>query len=254
MQDTPWFSEEAGFFGPNYLVEYEETLPVERTLQEVEFLEKVLDLKPDMRILDMPCGHGRHSVELAKRGYHVTGVDLNTFFLEKAREAAKKEGVTLKLQQGDMRTTSFDGEFDVVLNLFTALGYFDDDADDQIVFNNLAHSCKSGGLFFLDFINRDRTMRNFRRQEWRELSDGSLLLIERQHDMILGKNSDRRLLIPKGGEPKDMTGITCRMYSTVELIKMGTAAGFRFRQAWGDFDGSELSMDSKRVLLAFEKP
>ena len=98
--DTPWFGEEAGFFGPGYLVAYEDILPVERTQQEAAFLEKALALQPGAKILDMPCGHGRHAVALAKRGYSVTGVDLNNFFLQKAKEAAENEGVSLKARTG----------------------------------------------------------------------------------------------------------------------------------------------------------
>jgi SAM-dependent methyltransferase len=252
--DTPWFSEEAGFFGPGYLLEYEETIPAERTLQEVAFLEKILALQAGTKILDMPCGHGRHAVELAKRGYNVTGVDLNRFFLQKAKEAAAKEGIALDLKQGDMRNTWFDSDFDVALNLFTALGYFKNDADDLHVFENLSRSLKRGGLFFIDFINHDRTMRNFRRRDWRQLPDGSMLLIKRKHDPVTAKNIEHRITIPEGGEPRKMIEVICRMYTPIELIKMGAAAGLRFKEAYGDFEGGELSIDSPRVLLVFEKP
>jgi SAM-dependent methyltransferase len=251
---TPWFSEEAGFFGPGYLLEYAETLPAERTLQELAFLERVLALQAGTKILDMPCGHGRHAVELAKRGYNVTGVDLNRFFLQKAKEAAAKEGVALDFKQGDMRRTWFEGAFDVALNLFTAIGYFEDDVHDQKVFENFSRSLKSGGLFFIDFINHDRTMRNFRRRDWQLLPDGSMLLIKRKHDMLTGKNIERRITIPKGNDPQRIVEVICRMYTPVELIKMGAAAGLRFKEAYGDFEGGELSMDSQRVLLVFEKP
>jgi 2-polyprenyl-3-methyl-5-hydroxy-6-metoxy-1,4-benzoquinol methylase len=251
---TPWFSEEAGFFGPGYLLEYEETIPAERTLQEVAVLEKLLALQAGTKILDMPCGRGRHAVELAKRGYNVTGVDLNNFFLEKAKEAAAKESVALNLQQGDMRQTSFDSKFDVVLNLFTAIGYFEHDADDQKVFENISRSLKRGGLFLIDFINHDRTMRNFRRRDWRQLPDGSMLLIKRKHDIVSGKNIELRITIPKGDHPQKIIELICRMYTPIELIKMGAAAGLRFKEAYGDFEGGELSIDSKRVLLVFEKP
>jgi SAM-dependent methyltransferase len=249
----PWYGEEAGFFGPGYLVAYEELLPAERTRQEIDFLEKTFALEPGARILDMPCGHGRHAVELAKRGYGVTGVDLNSFFLRKARDAAEEEGVSLDLKQGDMREISFDAEFDVALNLFTAVGYFDDDADDQVVFNNMCKSRKPGGMFVIDFINHDHTMRNFRRQDWRELPDGSMLLVEHKYDILSGKMIDRRVTIPKGGEPREITGLSCRIYTPAELVDMGAAVGLRLEKAYGDFSGSELSVDSKRVLLVFRK-
>ncbi len=260
INDTPWYVEEGGFFGPGYLLEYEGVLPHERTLREVDFLLKELRPNKDASILDMPCGHGRHSIELAKRGYDVVGVDLNMFFLRKAKESALAAQVHPEFRQGDMRKIPYEkfernlGEgFDIALNMFTAIGYFEDDADDQKVFNTFYASLKSGGVFFLDFLNRDRLMRNFRSQDWRELSDGSIILIERTHNMLTGRNTDRRLTIYPDGSRKDLSGMTCRMYSAVELIKMGETAGFRLRDSYGDFDGSHLSTDSPRVLLVFEK-
>ncbi len=108
---APWFSEEAGFYGPDYLVEYDEILPHERTTIEVSSIEKILVLQPGFKVLDVPCGHGRHSVELAKRGYEVTGSELNRFFLDEARKAAETAGVSIRLCPSDMRELDFRNEF-----------------------------------------------------------------------------------------------------------------------------------------------
>lgn len=144
-QDDNWFTEEAGFFGPDYLVEYEETLPEERTTKEVDFVEKTLDLQADMTILDVPCGHGRHAVKLAKRDYNVTGFELNEFFLQEARKAAEAVGVNVRFEQGDVRELTYNGEFDVALNLFTAMGYFDTDEDDLRFLAGVHKALKPGG-------------------------------------------------------------------------------------------------------------
>ncbi|HSV48177.1 MAG TPA: class I SAM-dependent methyltransferase [Ramlibacter sp.] len=249
----PWFSEEAGFFGPWYLAEYAQLLPAQRSLQEVDFIERVLALQPGARILDVPCGHGRHAVELAGRGYAVTGTDINGFFLEQAGATAAGQGVTLSLQQGDMRALAFDAEFDVVLNLFSSIGYFEDDADDQKVFDGIARALVPGGQFFIDFLNREALLRNFKPTELRELPDGTTLLFEREHDLLTGKNIVRRTVTQPGGKPRRIADVAPRQYTTVEIIKMAKAAGLAFRQAWGDFEGGPLTIDSARVLLVFGK-
>ncbi len=262
LRDTPWYTEEGGFFGPGYLLEYEKVLPQERTVKEVDFLLKVLKPKVPSLILDMPCGHGRHSVELSSRGYYdVVGVDINAFFLAKAEEAAAKANVYPEFRKADMRTVEFPefdknlGEgFDYALNMFTAIGYFGNDDDDQRVFDVFYSSLKRGGLFFFDFLNRDRLMRAFRKQDWRELSDGSLLCVERSHDMLTGTNTDRRIIVSPDGQRCIQEGHTCRMYSALELVQMGKRSGFKLKESFGDFDGSPLTMDSQRVLLLFEKP
>jgi SAM-dependent methyltransferase len=215
-------------------------------------LEKLLALQAGAKILDMPCGHGRHAVELVKRGYNVTGVDLNRFFLQKAKEAAAKEGVALDLKKGDMRKRSFDAEFDVALNLFTAIGYFEDDVHDQKVLENFSRSLKSAVLHrFHQSRSHDAQLPPPGLATTPRWLDASYQTQARHADR---ENIERRIAIPEGNDPRRIIEMICRMYTPVELIKMGAAAGLRFKEAYADFEGCELSIESKRVLLVFEKP
>ena len=86
QENASWFAEEGGCFGPGYLLQYQPMLSHAKTVEQVDFVERVLALKRSARVLDMPCGHGRHAIELAKRGYVLVGVDINSFFLQKAEE------------------------------------------------------------------------------------------------------------------------------------------------------------------------
>src|SRR5437588_4376384 len=112
------------WFGPGYLALYDDTLR-ERTPIEIDQLEALLQLRPPIQILDLPCGQGRHAIELARRGYEVTGVDLSEAMLSVARERAERTGVRARFVLGDMREPLQGGHFDLILNLFTSLGYFD---------------------------------------------------------------------------------------------------------------------------------
>lgn len=250
--NTSWFYEEAGFFGPEYLVEYESTLPHERTITEVDFLEKMLELQPSTNILDVPCGHGRHCIELAKRGYSVTGSELNRFFLSEAQKAATADGVSVRFEQGDMRELDFDNEFDVALNLFTAMGYFDTDEDDSKFLAGVYRSLKPGGQFLLDFMNHSWLMRNFKEKWWSELPDGTLLLTEREYDIVRGRNIDYRTKI-KDGKTSETKTTSLRVYTTSELVSMAESVGFTFQESFGDFEGNLLKLDSRRTILLFEK-
>jgi 2-polyprenyl-3-methyl-5-hydroxy-6-metoxy-1,4-benzoquinol methylase len=86
--------------------------PIAVTVKECEFLEAALALTRGARVLDVPCGHGRHSIELAKRGYRVTGIDLSRDFLDRSEQFAKEEAVAVTWRHGDMRSLELDGEFD----------------------------------------------------------------------------------------------------------------------------------------------
>lgn len=247
---TPWYSEEAGFFGPGYLKEYAAILT--ETKIEVDFLEKVLALKKGAKVLDCPCGHGRHSVELARRGYNVTGQDLNSFFLEEAKKAAKRAKVSVHWVKGDMRELSFENEFDVVLNLFTAFGYLENDEEDQKALNQVAKALKRGGKFVLDVINRDRIARTYREKDWQELSDDSVVITERKFDHATGRNIERRMRIWKNGKREEFT-LNLRMYAVVELVAMLRKAGFSLKKMFGNYTGDPLTFDSKRYILIVEK-
>ena len=227
----------------------------EKTVEQVAFIEHVLSLKRGAKILDMPCGHGRHAIEFAKRGYEVVGVDLNSFLLRTAKETAQRENIFLRLEQGDMREVSFDGEFDVALNLFTSLGYFDADEDDEKVLHRLSCALKRGGTLLIDFINRDHLIRTFRPRWERELADGSMLISEPEYDLVRGQCVTRRTIIKKGAQlAHKLTSLSYRMYTPAELIKMGTKSGLSLKQAYGDFKGSALTMDSERAILVLHKP
>lgn len=249
---TPWYSEEAGFFGPGYLKEYGDNLTQERTLAEVDFLEKTLALKKSAKVLDCPCGHGRHSIELARRGYEVTGQDLNGFFLEEAKKAAKRAKVSVRWVKGDMRELSFENEFDVALNLSTAFGYLESDDEDQKALNAVAKALKRGGKFVLDVINRDCIVRTYREKDWQQLSDGTVVITERQFDHATGRNIEKRVRIWKNGKREEFS-LPLRMYTVVELTKMLWKAGLTIKEMYGNYNGEPLTFDSKRFILVAEK-
>jgi len=121
-----WFD---GFFEREWL----DYLALERksTDDEVAFLIDKLELTKGTRVLDLACGRGRISIPLARHGCRVTGVDLSPNSLELARRDAAAGGVMLELIESDMRKIDFDPEFDVVINLFTSFGYFQDHSDNE---------------------------------------------------------------------------------------------------------------------------
>lgn len=252
MANPPWYSEEVGFFGPGYIREYSEILTPQITLAEIDFLEKVLKLNQGMKILDCPCGYGRHSIELARRGYNVTGVDLNEFFLKEAKKVAKQMKVSVRLIKGDMREIFFENEFDVALNLFTSFGYFENDEENQKVLNAASKSLKRGGKFVLDIINRDYIIRNYREKDWKQLSDGSIVLTERYFDHIAGRNIEKRIRIWKNGKREEFI-ISLRMYTVAELVAMFHKAGLVLKEIYGNYAGGRFTFDSERCILITEK-
>jgi SAM-dependent methyltransferase len=101
----------------NYAKTYDNESYTQGTLGECDFIEKELNFDKSLKILDVGCGTGRHAIELTKRGYHVTGVDLSENQLERAREKAKENNLDIDFQCQDARNLPFDSEFDVAIML-----------------------------------------------------------------------------------------------------------------------------------------
>ncbi len=256
-EQRPWYEE---FFASGDYVRYwlggEDTplIPAERTEREVACLVDVLALPPGASVLDLACGHGRHAVPLAQRGYAVIGLDLAEYHLEMARRRAADAGVQVEWVRADMREIpqTMDGRFDAVINMLTAFGYFESDDEDRRILEGVRRALRPGGCFLLDFINRDRVMRQYREKDWLE-HDGDVLLEARRFDFLTGRTYGTRTVIgPDGG--RHVTRIAVRQYTAAELAAMFRDAGLPVERVWGNFDGSDLTLDSRRCIMLGRKP
>lgn len=145
---------------------YYHTLYKHRDHKEAElFIDQLITLlKPgkDSRFLDLACGKGRHSIYLNKKGYDVTGIDLSP---ESIAHALACENDTLHFYVQDMRKPFRINYFDVVLNLFTSFGYFENQRDDLAVIDSVYKALKPNGIFVLDFLNVQKAIANLVEEE-----------------------------------------------------------------------------------------
>ena len=138
----------------NYALTYDKEAFTQGTIQEVNFVEQEIGADKKKRILDVGCGTGRHAVELAKRGYTVTGVDLSESQLKRAREKAEETGVNIRFEKGDARSLKFTNEFDVVLLLCeSGFALMETDEMNFAILQGAARALKSGGIFILTTLN-----------------------------------------------------------------------------------------------------
>ena len=101
----------------NYAEKYDKECFVQGTIGECNFIEQEITCDKSLKIIDIGCGTGRHSIELVKRGYQITGIDLSESQLKRAREKAKEQGVEIDFQKHDARNLPFKGEFDLAIML-----------------------------------------------------------------------------------------------------------------------------------------
>lgn len=238
----PWWE---SFFGPDYLKQYEHTLA--RTAEEIDGVEKILHLGKGSRILDLACGAGRHSIELAKRGYAVTGYDLSEDLLRRARADAKRSKVKATFVRGDMRDLRVRGAFDAVINMFSSFGYFDSVEEDRKVLEGVAHALKPRGKFLMERFNRESLAYELPLQGWRVRPDGSVVLQEDTFDVLLGRYDTRQIVIDREGTREHRGSV--RAYTLPELKEMFEAARLPIHRVLGGLDLSAYHARSRRLVL-----
>lgn len=245
----PVFDFEAVFEVDDYMYFYGDMLTEEQTEGQVDFLVQNLELIESMKILDLACGFGRHTNRLAALGHQVTGVDLMPGFLEIAKKDAKERGVEVDYQESDMRFITFNREYDRVLLLFTAFGYFED-AENLKVLENVATALKPGGMLFFDIQNRDVFLKGF--LPYIVTEKGSDLMIDRNtYDGVSGRLYNRRIVI-RDGVRRDKPFFV-RLYNPTEIRDLLQLAGLEVFKMYGDWDGHPISTESRRMIIVANK-
>jgi SAM-dependent methyltransferase len=247
---TDWYD---GFFEGDWLDVVALSTPEERTQQQVDFIVDRLGLEAGARVLDLACGHGRVSLELARRGFRVTGLDLSPRSLELAREAAETEGLDVEWIEADMRTVPPGARFDAVVNIFTAFGYFENEAENERVLTGVARVLVPGGGFLIDTVNLLALVRRYRERQW-EYRDGDVIFLqEHRYDLLRGRNEARWTFVRSDGGRSEIAH-SVRTYAPHELVAMLERAGMEVVETWGGFDGSELSFDTFRLIVVARVP
>jgi SAM-dependent methyltransferase len=218
--------------------------------KEVEEILSMVKVRAGAPVMDLCCGIGRHSLELARRGYRVTAVDRTRSYINQARKQAAKERLRIEFVQEDMRRFRRPEGFDCIINLYTSFGYFENQRDDQRVLANVNRSLRKGGMFVLEMMSKEILARIFRERDWEE-HDGVILLAERKVCDNWSRINNRWIVIAK--KDRYEFEFTHRIYSAVELCGLFKSAGFRSVKVSGDFSGSPYDHKAQRLVITGRK-
>ncbi|MDY6918167.1 MAG: class I SAM-dependent methyltransferase [Chloroflexota bacterium] len=222
----------------------------EQTDSEVTSLVSLLGIAPGDSILDLCCGPGRHSLELARRGFSVTGVDRTESYLEQARGRAAGEGLGAEFIGDDMRTFCRPETYDAVVSLFTSFGYFEDIDQDRQVATNVYRSLRDGGAFLIDLMGKEVLARIFREREWFEVDD-MLVLHEHRMSADWGWLENRWIMI-RDGRREEHT-VSHRIYSAVELSALLRGCGFDDVEVYGNLSRVPYDHRAWRLVVVAHK-
>ncbi len=220
------------------------------TVEEAEFVLEELRLPPGSRILDVGCGTGRHAVELARRGYQVTGVDISSGMLAEAEKAAREAGVEVELIHADATEFRSDKLFDAAICLcegaFSLLGSEDDPIEhDLAILRNVYASLRPGAGFILTALNACRMIRQATQEDVENGRFDPVTMVEvctMEYDTPEGKKS---VLVRE------------RSYVPTELVMLLRQAGFEVEHVWGGTAGNwgrrKIHLDEMEIMVVARK-
>ena len=232
---------------------YEWMFPEESFQQALEQVDDIIRITgvENGAVLDLCCGPGRHSVPLGKKGFQVTGIDLQPMLLAKALEYSTREGVPVEYVEDNMlafRRTNF---FDLIINMFSSFGYFSDSEDDFKVMENAYYSLKPGGKLLMDVRGKEiHAMENITSFS-QEMPNGDLIFHRSEVNEDWTRSNADWIYIR--GEKAHKFEMSVNLYCGSELRQLLRKAGFSGVRVYGDLKGGSYNHNAKRLVVLAEK-
>lgn len=218
--------------------------------EELNFLQEQLVIQPGKRVLDIPCGAGRHAVPLAQLGYAVTGLDISTQFLSEARRFAEERGVSVDWWLADMRTLAVEEKFDAALCFGNSFGYLSR-IDTKHFLKRLWAALRDGARFVLESGTvAESILPNLVRNRWMEAGE-ILFLSSVDYDVPTSRLISRYVFI-RGAERDEKTAEVI-VYTVGELLELFGEAGFAVQGLFATPAKGPFHVGAPRLLLVARK-
>ena len=226
---------------------HEDLFPEEESRREVSAMLELLGLPVGSRILDVPCGWGRHTMLFPATGHEAFGADLSYDLLRRAATASREEGRPVRYAASDVRALPFrDASFDAVVNVFTSLGLFLEDEEDVRALAEARRVLRPGGHFLLESMHRDDVVCAYGARDRWTLPNGIEVRVRRRFDAVTGISHER--LRWRKGERQGEKRHALRLRTATEIQGLLTAAGFDEVRYFGDWTGEPFTHESPRVI------
>jgi len=243
---TEWFET---FFSGIANEMWSRCMPPEVTRAEVDFLKRALKCKRGARILDVPCGNGRHSLELARRGYKPTGLDISKEYIDGARRAAKAEGAAVEWIHADMRSLKRSDEFDGAFCFGNAFGYFGHE-DSRAFLKAVCRALKPDARFILQAGAAEVVLPRFREREWVQVGD--IMFLEHNEYSPELSCVETTFTFIQNGKAETRRGRQF-LYTAAEIRRLLEEAGFKMIALYGGMEGQPFKIGNADMLYVVSK-
>ncbi|MGE7875520.1 hypothetical protein BKK42_04330 [Bacillus cereus] len=240
------------YFGKDYweLVEYS-CSTIEVTEGELSFLRPHLKKHNVNKVLDLCCGIGRHSNQLAQEGFDVTAIDINSDSLELAKSLQSSEK-PVNYILGDVKNIKLEQNYyDAVLLMQTSFGYFSDEENNDLIYK-IKNSLNTNGIIIIDIPNRDGMLKNFSRRDWAKVNNKTFC-ISHQFDYINSRRNTTMNVLNSTQENEYFHSI--RMYTITEIKSILESNNFEILNFYGDFSKEFIRYDNnfRRLQIIAKK-
>jgi len=236
----------------NYAKKYDAEQFVQGTMGECDFLEEEFRHNKSLEILDVGCGTGRHAIELAKRGYKITGVDLSESQLARAREKAQEANLDISFLKQDARNLPFENEFDAVIMLCEGgFSLMETDEMNYEILQQATKSLKSNGLFIFTTLNGLFPLHHSTEEFGKEHSnDGNANYTKNTFDLMTFRDHNITIFEDDDGNKKELV-CNERYYVPCEITWLLKSLGFKTIELFGAKLGT-FSRNDKLTTEDFE--
>jgi ubiquinone/menaquinone biosynthesis C-methylase UbiE len=239
VSGTAWWR---SYFDDAYFELHDPLFDEARSRREVAGMRELLGLTEGARVLDAPCGWGRHARLLADGGCSVVGADLSVPLLRRAADAA-----SVQVAAADIRALPFaDASFDAVINVFSSIGLFLSDDEDVAALREARRVLRPDGTLLLESMHRDDVMRSYAERDHWTLPDGTEVRVRRRFDAITGITHEQ--LRWRRGDEEGRKSHSMRLRTATDLHAVLRAAGFARVAFFGDWDGTPFDWRDESLI------
>lgn len=246
-----WYVADSAIWGERYMNEKENILTQERNAKEANIIVRHLP-KKCKKVLDAPCGYGRVTNILASRGYSLTGIDISKYFINIAKNKAAKKGLKVSYLVGNILKKKLSEKFDAVLNIFTSIGYLENDRKNELFIKQLCHYVKPGGRLIIETINPIALLTHYKIEDSMVAKDGTSIYFKRFFDIRTSTNITKIREVEPNGKSINLVHII-RLYYPHELINICRKFGCNLIEMLDQNGKTKEIKNSLRIWLIFKK-
>jgi 2-polyprenyl-3-methyl-5-hydroxy-6-metoxy-1,4-benzoquinol methylase len=239
------------FFDGYYKEIWRHIFPEKTTLAEVDFIMQEANLNPGQHVLDIMCGYGRHSLELARRGVQVSAIDNLPDYIDEIKERATAGHLSIECICTDVLEMQLEKKFDAVICMGNSLQFFNEEDTLRLLLNISAHIKPGGKIFINTWSLAEIAIKNVKEKTWSRIED-TLLLSDCKILFYPTRMEMKSIIIKDSGEREEKTGIDF-IFSINEMETMLNKTGLKLNEIYSIPGKKKFTVGEPRAYIVAEK-